>query len=120
MINNQTDIVTSSAARTPIGGFCGVFSAIPAIKFGATAIWEVIIRARVSNDKIDSVLIGNVIQAGNKINSAKQTAIDDRFTIHIPSMLLNHVCGPSLQTVISTNQEIIASAADAFVDQSFD
>lgn len=115
MAHNQTEIVISSAVRTPIGCFSGVFSAIPAIKLGATAIWEVIIRAGVSTDKIDSVLMGDVIQAGNKINSARQTAIDDRFTIHPPTMTLNRVCGSGLQAVISANQEIIASTAEAVI-----
>lgn len=60
MAHNQTKIVILSALRTQICGFCGVFSAIPAIKLGETAIWEVLICAGVSTDKIDSVLMGDV------------------------------------------------------------
>ena len=56
-------VVIVSAARTPLGGFLGELSGLPAWALGATAIAAAVQRAGVPRDAIDEVLMGNVLQA---------------------------------------------------------
>ena len=57
-------IVIVSAARTPIGGMLGDFSALAAHQLGSVAIRAAVERAGVTGDAINEVLMGNCLMAG--------------------------------------------------------
>ena len=50
--------------------------------------------------------MGNVIQAGNKINPARQTAVHGGVPVDVPAMTVNRVCGSGAQAIASAAQEI--------------
>ena len=50
--------------------------------------------------------MGIVIQAGNKMNPARQAAIGGGIPVEVPAMTVNRVCGSGAQAVISAAQEI--------------
>ena len=67
-------VVIASAARTAIGSFGGTLKDIPAAQLGGIVIKEVLRRARIRSEKVDQVIMGNVLQAGQGQNPARQAA----------------------------------------------
>ena len=74
MSNSQA--VICSPVRTAIGTYGGTLKDIPAADLGAVAICATLERSKLANGDIDTVVMGNVIQAGNKMNPARQAAIN--------------------------------------------
>ena len=69
------EVVICSPVRTAIGTYGGSLKDTTAVDLGAAAVRATLARANVSPDKVSTVVIGNVIQAGNKMNPARQAAI---------------------------------------------
>jgi acetyl-CoA C-acetyltransferase len=57
--------------------------------------------------------MSNVVQAGNKMNPARQAAIGGGPPVFVPAMTVNRVCGSGAQAIVSAAHEIWAGAADA-------
>ena len=68
-------VVLCAAVRTAIGGYGGALKDVPATDLGAMAIREVLSRAYLNGDDIDTVVMGQVVQAGAKMNPARQAAM---------------------------------------------
>lgn len=102
------DVVLCAPVRTAIGAFNGAFKDMPAVELGAVAVRAAVERAGISPEHIDSVLMGNVIQAGNKMNPARQAAVLAGFPVEVPAMTLNRVCGSGAQAIVSAAFEILA------------
>ncbi|ODA39345.1 acetyl-CoA C-acetyltransferase [Desulfosporosinus sp. BG] len=109
------DVVIVSAVRTPVGTFCGTLGQIPAVELGAIAIKEAMIRAGITPDQVDEVILGNVIQAGLGQNSARQAAIKAGIPQEVPSWTVNKVCGSGIKSIVCAAQAIIAGDADIIV-----
>jgi acetyl-CoA C-acetyltransferase len=69
------DIVLCKPVRTAIGAYNGALKTIPAADLGATVVRETLKRSGLDAAAIGSVLMGNVVQAGNKMNPARQASI---------------------------------------------
>lgn len=72
---NAREIVIAYPVRTPIGAFGGSLKDVPATELGSIAIRETLKRSGLDVKDLSSVVMGNVIQAGNKMNPARQAAI---------------------------------------------
>jgi acetyl-CoA C-acetyltransferase len=72
---SQPDIILAHPVRTAIGAYNGTLKGVPATELGAIAIRETLRRAGLSGDDIGTVVMGNVIQAGNRMNPARQASI---------------------------------------------
>jgi acetyl-CoA C-acetyltransferase len=59
--------------------------------------------------------MGNVVQAGAKINPARQAAIHAGLPVSVPAMTVNRVCGSGAQAIVSAAQEILLGAVEAAV-----
>ena len=59
--------------------------------------------------------MGNVIQAGNKMNPARQAAIHGGVPVDVPAMTVNRVCGSGAQAIASAAQEIWLGFTDAAI-----
>jgi len=105
------EIVLCTPLRTPIGAFNGTLRNVPATELGAVAIRAVIACAGLDAHHIDSVLMGNVIQAGNRMNPARQAAVNGGVPVSVPAMTLNRVCGSGAQAIVSAAHEILAGQA---------
>ena len=68
------DFYVISYARTPIGKFGGAFRDKRAVELGAAAIRTAINRAGIDPDRVEEVVMGNVLQAGNGQNPAGQAS----------------------------------------------
>lgn len=109
---SSREIVLCSPVRTAIGTFNGSLKGVPAVELGATALRAAIERAGIGPDRIDAVLMGNVVQAGNGMNPARQAAINGGLPVEVPAMTLNRVCGSGAQAIASAAIEILAGESE--------
>jgi acetyl-CoA C-acetyltransferase len=109
------EIVLASPVRTAIGTFGGSLKDTPAPQLGAAAIRAAVSRSGIAPELIDTVVMGNVIQAGTKMNPARQAAIGAGLPVQIPALTVNRVCGSGAQAIASAATEILAGYASAAV-----
>ena len=88
-----------AAQRTPIGKFGGALSSKSAVELGATVIKDAVNTSGIPAEKVDQVLMGNVIQAGAGQNPARQAAIAAGLDQSIPAITINDVCGSGLSSI---------------------
>lgn len=84
--------VIVAGARTPIGKLLGSLSSLPAPELGGIAIRAALERAGVAADEIESVIMGNVVQAGVGPNPARQAAIAGGVPLSVPATTVNKLC----------------------------
>lgn len=104
----NSDIIIAEAVRTPIGAFNGTLKGTPATDLGATVIAEVIRRAGIAPGEVESATMGNVVQAGNRMNPARQASIGGGLPVSAPALTVNRVCGSGAQSIVSAAQEILS------------
>jgi acetyl-CoA C-acetyltransferase len=102
----MTEVVIVSACRTAIGSFGGTLRDIPASKLGAIAIKEAVKRANLEPGEVEEVIMGNVLQAGQGQNPARQAAMAAGIPQEVPSFTVNKVCASGLKAVILAAQAI--------------
>ncbi len=95
----MTNIVITSAVRTPVGAFLGSFATIPAHVLGKTVIVEALKRAGVEGQDVSEVILGQVLTAAQGQNPARQAAIAAGLPIETPAWGVNQVCGSGLRAV---------------------
>jgi acetyl-CoA C-acetyltransferase len=100
-------VVLSAPVRTAVGTFGGALKETPATELGATAVRAVLARTKLDHTKVEAVVMGNVVQAGNKMNPARQAAIFGGLPVEVPAMTVNRVCGSGAQAIASAAQEIM-------------
>ena len=108
-------VVICSPLRTAIGTYGGALKDTPSADLGAAVIRATLERAKLPSDKVDAVVMGNVIQAGNKMNPARQAAIHGGIPVDVPAMTVNRVCGSGAQAIASAAQEIMLGFAESAV-----
>ncbi len=104
-----------SAVRTPIGKFKGTLKDIPATRLGATVVraaWE---RAGIDPATVDEVIMGNVVQAGEGQNPARQASVFGGVPPSVGAFTVNKVCGSGLKAVMLAAQAIKAGDGDTFI-----
>lgn len=101
--------------RTAIGRFNGSLASLNTIDLGSVVISEIIKRYLTKEDKIDEVIMGNVLQAGLGQNPARQAAIRGGLPENIPAFTLNKVCGSGLKSVALAGQAIASGEARAII-----
>jgi acetyl-CoA C-acetyltransferase len=101
-----SEVVLCHPVRTAIGAYNGTLKTIPATDLGAIAVRETLARAGLDPALVDSVVMGNVIQAGNRMNPARQAALNGGLPVSVPAMTINRVCGSGAQAIASAAQEI--------------
>jgi len=108
-------VVLVAPVRTAIGTFGGSLKEISAPDLGAIAIKAAVARARIHPDEVGTAVMGNVVQAGAKMNPARQAAIRAGLPVSVPAMSVNRVCGSGAQAIVSAAQEILLGAIDTAV-----
>lgn len=109
------DPVLVSATRTPTGRFLGALSSLQATELGALVIREAVRRAGAPVERIDEVIMGNVVSAGEGQAPARQAALHAGLPDTIPAFTVNKVCGSGLKAVMLAAQAIKAGDGDLFV-----
>jgi acetyl-CoA C-acetyltransferase len=96
----MTEAVILSAVRTPIGKYLGALADVPAPQLGAVAVAEAVRRAGAPADRIDEIILGNVIQAGLGQSPARQAALKAGLPDTVAAYTVNKVCGSGLKAVM--------------------
>jgi acetyl-CoA C-acetyltransferase len=112
---SATDIVIVSATRTPVGSFNGAFGATPAHELGAATIKSAIERAKLEPNAIDEVILGQILQAGEGQNPARQAAMKAGVPQEKTAFAINQVCGSGLRAVALGAQQIVNGDAAIIV-----
>jgi acetyl-CoA C-acetyltransferase len=108
-------IVIVSAARTPIGGMLGDFSAIPAYDLGAVAIKAALERACVPGADVGEVLFGNCLMAGQGQAPARQAALRAGLPQSAGAVTLSKMCGSGLKAVMFAHDMLACGTHDVMI-----
>ncbi len=108
-------VVIVSAVRTPIGSFMGSLSTISAPKLGAAAIKGALQKINLSPNKIEEVIMGNVVQAGTGQAPARQAAIYAGIPNTVPCTTINKVCASGMKAVMQAAQAIALGDSEIII-----
>lgn len=95
----MSEAVIVSAVRTPIGKFMGSLQDVPAARLGEIVIRAAVERAGIDPASVDEVIMGNVLQAGEGQNPARQAALAAGLPQETTAVTVNKVCGSGLKAV---------------------
>ena len=105
----------AASARTPIGKLSGSFKSLSAMDLGGTAIAAALARAGVEPDQVDHVVMGQVLQAGQGQNPARQAAAKAGIPMEVPAFTVNSVCLSGLHAIYLADQMVRSGDADVVV-----
>src|SRR5688500_5359522 len=102
-------------ARTPMGRLLGALTPLPATGLGSVAIRAALERSGVGPDRIDYVIMGQVLQAGAGQIPARQAAVGAGIPMTVPALTVNKVCLSGLAAIALADQLIRAGECDIVV-----
>ncbi|MEO6909430.1 MAG: acetyl-CoA C-acetyltransferase [Edaphobacter sp.] len=105
--------VILAAKRTSIGSFLGCFKDVPAVDLAVAATAAV--QKGLDPSAVADLILGNVLQAGQGMNPARQTALKSGLPFHVPGQTVNRVCGSGMQAVISAVHGIHAGDGELYL-----
>jgi acetyl-CoA C-acetyltransferase len=109
------EAIIVSAVRTAIGTYGGGLAEVPAAQLGALCIRAALERADLKPNQVNEVIMGNVLQAGQGMNPARQASINAGLPVQVPATTINKVCGSGLKSVMLAAQSIKLGDADIIV-----
>ncbi len=101
------------ARRTPIGSFLGAYKDVSAVELATTVARQILIN--VNAEDVADLVLGNVLQAGQGMNPARQVALATGLPVSAPGQTVNRVCGSGMQAIISAVQAIKAGDGDLYL-----
>ncbi|MES2402096.1 MAG: acetyl-CoA C-acyltransferase [Pseudomonadota bacterium] len=108
-------VVILGAARTPMGGFQGDFSSLAAHDLGGAAIKAAIERSGVAPEKIDEVLFGNCLMAGQGQAPARQAGFKGGLPASTGAVTLSKMCGSGMEATMLAHDQLLAGSRDVMV-----
>jgi acetyl-CoA C-acetyltransferase len=112
---SKREVIIAAPVRTAIGGYNGTLQGVPATELGAVVVRETLRRSGLDPATIGTVVMGNVVQAGNRMNPARQASIGGGLPVSVPALTVNRVCGSGAQAILSAALEIGAGDCDAAI-----
>lgn len=109
------EIVIVGGVRTPMGKVGGVFEYLSAVDLGVLAVRELLARAPVSRDVVDSVIVGNVIQPADATNIARVIALMSGVPRAVPAHTVHRNCASGMQAITDAAEKILAGRAEVVV-----
>ncbi|WP_311081933.1 acetyl-CoA C-acetyltransferase [Paenibacillus polymyxa] len=97
-----------SPLRTAVGSFNKTLAPLSASELGATVMTACLQQSKLESSLIDQIYLGNVLQAGNGQNPARQAALKAGIPIDVPETTINTVCGSGLHAVALAYNSILA------------
>jgi acetyl-CoA C-acetyltransferase len=111
----EDPIVIAAAARTPIGGFQGVFKDLAAPRLGAAAVGAALDRASLAPNEVDEVILGCVLPAGQGQAPARQAALAAGLPESVGCTTVNKMCGSGMKAIMLAHDSLVAGSADIVV-----
>jgi acetyl-CoA C-acetyltransferase len=115
MSDTKDPIVIAASVRTPLGRFQGELSPVPAPRLGATVIKAAVERAGIDPQRVDEVLMGCVLPAGQGQAPARQAARGAGLPDATGATTVNKVCGSGMKAVMFGHDLISAGSANIVV-----
>ncbi|OGA94914.1 MAG: acetyl-CoA acetyltransferase [Burkholderiales bacterium RIFCSPHIGHO2_12_FULL_61_11] len=111
----SNSIVILGAARTPLGAFQGDFASLSANDLGGAAIRAAVERSGISADKVDELLFGNCLMAGQGQAPARQAGFKGGLPASTGAVTLSKMCGSAMEAVMLANDQLLAGSRDVMV-----
>lgn len=111
----KSHVVLCAPVRTAIGTYGGALKGIAATDLGAAVVKATLGRAKLDGAAVDSVVMGQVVQAGARMNPARQAMRAAGIPVEVPAMTVNRVCGSGAQAIASAAQEVMLGHASCCV-----
>ncbi len=108
-------IVILGAARTPMGAFQGDFTSLSANDLGGAAIRAAVERSGVAPEKVDEVLFGNCLMAGQGQAPARQAGFKGGLPASTGAVTLSKMCGSGMEATLLANDQLLAGSRDVVV-----
>jgi len=112
---SDNHIVIVSGARTPMGGFQGSLSSVPAVDLGALAIREAVSRAGIQPTDVEEVIMGCVLPAGLKQGPARQASLNAGLPAATGCTTINKLCGSGMKAVMLAHDLLKAGSNTVMV-----
>jgi len=109
------EAIIITGKRTPIGSFQGSLANISAPKLGSIAIDSVLNESKIPTDRIDEVIMGNVLPAGLGQAPARQAALGAGLPKSVECLTINKMCGSGLKAVMLAAQAIQTGNAEVVI-----
>lgn len=107
------NVVIAGAARTPMGGFQGMFEGVPAADLGGAAIRAALQQA--GAETVDEVLMGCVLPAGQGQAPARQAGFAAGLGEEVPATTLNKMCGSGMKAAMIAYDQIALGHTDTMI-----
>jgi acetyl-CoA C-acetyltransferase len=115
MTQASDPVVIAAYARTPMGGFQGVFAPVKATELGAAAVRAAVQRAGAPADAVEQIFMGCVLPAGLGQAPARQAAIGAGLPTSVEATTVNKMCGSGMQAAIMAHDALAAGSADIII-----
>ncbi len=114
------DVYIMNSCRTAIGSFGGSLKSVSAIELAAAVVRSLFGRTILPAEQVDQVIMGNVLQAGQGQNPARQAMIAAGLPLEVPALTINKVCGSGLTSINLAAALIRSGQADCIVAGGFE
>jgi len=111
----EDPVVVLAATRTPIGSMLGAFRALQAPQLGAVAVRAAVQRSAMAGDRIDAVLLGNCLPAGQGQAPARQAALGAGLPASVGAVTLSKMCGSGMRAMMFAHDMLLAGSANLVV-----
>ena len=108
-------IVILGAARTPMGAFQGDFTSLSANDLGGAAIRAAVERSGIAPEKVDDVLFGNCLMAGQGQAPARQAGFKGGLPAATGAVTLSKMCGSGMEATLLAHDQLVAGSRDVMV-----
>lgn len=108
-------VVILDGVRTPIGKYNGALSNVSSVSLGTAVVEGLLLRNSMLKNKVDQVIFGSVVTAGQGQNIARQISIHAGLPVEVPSMTINEVCGSGMKAAILAQQAILLGEAEVVI-----
>tara|TARA_B100000287_G_scaffold261636_1_gene246141 strand:- start:1809 stop:2918 length:1110 start_codon:yes stop_codon:yes gene_type:complete len=115
MTKKSNDIVFTTALRTAIGKYKGIWREKQAHDLGALVIKKILLDSKVEPSFVDEVIMGQVLTGNVGQNPARQAAIKAGIPKEKTSYVVNQVCGSGLRSIVAGYQSILLGDAKIII-----
>src|SRR5690554_2595763 len=104
-----------SAKRTAIVKFLGSLADVPVTNLGVAVVKNIIEETKINPAKIDEVIVGNILMAGQGQGIARQISVNSNIPVEVPAYGINMICGSGLKSVMNAYNSIRAGEANMII-----
>lgn len=103
------------AKRTAIGSMLGTLKNTTPGEIGATVVKNILETTKLDPSKVDQLICGNILMAGQKQGVGRQVAINAGIPYEVPAYSVNMICGSGMKAVINAYNDIRADFSNVVV-----